>query len=152
MAIRRSSPNVSLIALAAIVGMLSVGGTASACSGKQTSSPRSCCSTRPSSDCGCCVATPADAMPEPDSLAASPGRILEAAPAPPCECRADEPTPTPGRPAQRAAVERIEAGAGEVLPSLVAAARPVPSLARRLIANESPPDSPLFLRHSRLLI
>lgn len=152
MASRPRTPNVFLIALAAIVGMLSFGGTASACSAESSPKARSCCATRPSSGCGCCVATPAEDRRESDSLAASPGRVPQAAPAPACECRADEPTPTPGRPAQRASVERTEAGMGEALLSLVPADRTGPSLARGLIPNESPPDSPLFLRHSRLLI
>ena len=71
---------------------------------------------------------------------------------PSCECRASEPAAPSERRAQRTSTERPEVKGFETFATLAPAVRPSPSLGRLLLANESPPKSPLYLRTSRLLI
>lgn len=156
MTTRRPNSNIFLIAFAAIVGMLSFGDVASACTTKPVSAPKACCAERPPSECGCC--TPGETLPSSgvssraDAIVGSPARVLSQAPTPSCECRASEPAAPSERPAQRTSTERSEAKGFETFATIATVVRPSPLLGRLLLANESPPKSPLYLRTSRLLI
>jgi hypothetical protein len=145
------------IALAAVLGMLSVAGGASACEAKRaTKALPSCCVGGPSGTCGgCCGPAEAEAPAVPTAV----GRSVEpaaieighAVPSRSCECRSDEPAPlaprleprpSPGRPDHdRASVVAFSfEGCG--------AAGSIPPVAR----VSGPPHTPLYLRMSRLLI
>lgn len=144
------------VALLAIVGMVSVADVASACTTKPVSAPKACCADRPPSECGCC--TPGETRPSSgvashvDSFVTSPARVLSQAPSASCECRASVPAAPSERPAQRTPTEQSEVKTLESLATVAPVVRPLPSLARLLQPNESPPKSPLYLRTSRLLI
>jgi hypothetical protein len=140
--------------LAAIVGILSVAGEASACStmnrGKAT---RSCCAGLSRSAC-CCEAETAETRPEsPDSQAvgmtADGGRLL--APGSPCECRVGDPTESAPQPKSASSRHRIDRD-GVRSVELNVDIRPAIARAPVGLATETPPRTPLYLRTSRLLI
>lgn len=153
---RRPNTNIFLVAFAAIVGMLSFADVASACSTKPVPAPRACCAVRPPGECGCCGES--QSLPAPpqasrlNAIASSPAGDFRQAPRSSCECRASEPAAPTERPAQRTGTDRTDVERGETLAALSLAVRPAPAPAHRLLPNESPPKSPLYLRTSRLLI
>jgi hypothetical protein len=153
---RRPRTNIILVAFAAIVGMFSFADVASACSVKPVSAPRACCASRPPGECGCCGEGQALALASPgtrvDAAISSSVRIVTQASTPSCECRASEPAAPSERPAQRTGVDRPDAGSGESLCAVEPSSCPTFRPALQLLANESPPRSPLYLRTSRLLI
>ncbi|AMV38108.1 hypothetical protein [Planctomyces sp. SH-PL62] len=142
-----------LVALLAIAGMVS----ASACTTKPASASRTCCASRPSSECDCCapgemrpssgVASRADA-----AIVTPAARAIDQAPSASCECRASEPAAPSERPAQRTSPNHSEIQDLGLSVAVAPALKSSPSLARLLLPNESPPGSPLYLRTSRLLI
>lgn len=153
----RPRPRSLWVALLAIAGMVSVADVASACTTKVAPAPRACCAERAPSDCGCCV--PGRPLPSSpavaarfEAIASSPDGVLHQAPASSCECRASEPAAPSERPAQRTSTERSEVRGLGSSAAVLPADRPSPPLGRLLLANESPPRSPLYLRTSRLLI
>jgi hypothetical protein len=99
----RHHPRLPWFALAAIVGMLSMVGEASARPVKgATEAPKSCCVVPPPSDCCCCPAKPKPLMPAVERSAMLPtGEARLSAPAIPCECRTDEPADPYSKPESR---------------------------------------------------
>lgn len=156
MTARRPSTNIFMVAFAAIVGMLSFADVASACSTKPVPAPRACCAVRPPGECGCCgESRTLPSSPQAsrlDAIVSSSAGIALQAPTPSCECRASEPAAPTERPAQRTGTDRTDVERGETLAALSLVVRPAPAPAHRLLPNESPPKSPLYLRTSRLLI
>jgi hypothetical protein len=141
------------IALAAVAGVLSVSGTASACSagaaGKATSS---CCTARPDTACGCCgeaVDVPSPAVgTRVDSHHEAGSRVI---PAGRCVCRPERPPVPAGAPQSRPAErpsERLFDGAITVDAAPASAARLRSS---PLSPSGSTPDAPVYLRTARLL-
>ena len=155
MTTRRPSSNIFLIAFAAIVGMLSFGDIASACTTKPASAPKACCASRPTAECGCCPSGETQAASvhasRAEAIVPTASRVVAQASTPSCECRASEPAAPTKRPAQRTSSERSEVKGFESFVFLAPATRPS-LLAHFALQNESPPKSPLYLRTSRLLI
>jgi hypothetical protein len=153
MIIPRHHLRLSHIALAAIVGMLSMVGEASArMPGGLSDSAKSCCIVPMPSDCCCC---PAKA----NSLAASAGRSTEiangetrlAAPAGSCECRSNEPAAPASKPESRSPDRRTErVSEGAVDTSFFV--RPPVTSSRFIPPTDGPPNSPLHLITIRLQI
>jgi hypothetical protein len=145
-----------LVALLAIVGMVSVADVASACTTKPASAPKACCASRPTTECGCCTSGETHASSAHTSrvgaIVSSPARVLYQAPSPSCECRASAPAAPSELPAQRTSTERSEVNSLEVFFTVTPVLKSRPSLGRLLLPNESPPRTPLYLRTSRLLI
>lgn len=141
------------VALAAIAGILSLAGDASACRVSDAApAGRSCCVGRSPADC-CCkgpVAAPERTATAPAPIGAS--RPSLGIPSPGCECRPGEPTAPTDRPAQRVHDDRPDAGrAYDLAPGFV----PVPGLppaSRPIEPTASPPKAPIYLRTARLLI
>ncbi len=145
------------IALAAVVGMVSLPGAASACLTKQANAPRSCCASRPASACGCCTteASPPASVDAP--LAESASSLVTAtvheARSGSCECRANDPaSPSGPRPAERRAEKRSEFDRYDSFSNHSAPLQVRVPLARLLMSNAVSPKSPLYLRISHLLI
>jgi hypothetical protein len=150
----RSYLRLSSIALAAIVGMLSVAGEAVACSAKDPGAgARSCCASPSRSAC-CCEAEKAE--PGPPSiertavgLLSGSGHLL--APNSPCECRTggpNEPAPKPQSPTSERRTDQERARSFESILEFC----PTTIFFSLIPPTESPPGVPLYLRSSRLLI
>ena len=145
---------LSSIALAAIVGMLSVAGEAAACSTKGSSdNTRSCCATPSRSAC-CCVAETAEPSPRPIEHTAV-GLAGESehhlAPDSSCECRPSrpsEPAPKPQSPTSERRTDQDRARSFESILGI----RPRITFVSLVSSTESPPGAPIYLRASRLLI
>jgi hypothetical protein len=156
MALFRHHSRLAWVAVAAIMGMLSVAGDASASTADVAprGDIRSCCAE---GRCTVCCCKPAEAPPRPrpaDRSAALPSKGGDiAAPARPCECRSSEPaTPAP-KPESRSSEGRGDQARGEpVDPALDAGPPPAATFARLILPTSSPPKSPLYLRIARLLI
>jgi hypothetical protein len=142
------------IALAAIVGMLSVvsNASASATSGASQNGARACCLKRVCTVC-CCPSASASSSPltagRSEALLSTEGRFT--APARPCECRSSEPASPASRHDSRSSEDRADQTSGESAQLNVYAPTAV-TFARRNLPTASPPKSPLYLRTSRLLI
>lgn len=135
--------------LAAIVGMLSVAGEASACSIKAASkAARSCCTSAPAS--ACCCETPG---PGSSHLSRAPSLIGNslAVPNPTCECRPGTPGDPAPKPASPSSERRTDQGRVESV-DLTHEVPPSLTFARIVLPANSPPKTPLYLRTSRLLI
>jgi hypothetical protein len=143
---------VSWIALAAIAGMLSVGGRVSACSTEPAAKPAgSCCVAQPVLPC-CCEPETAPAREFGERPTVSPVRTpIATTPARSCECRSDRPAAPASKPESRPAQVRAEKGIDESLPVIRVAVRPTVFIGYGGSPNASRADLPLFLRHSRLL-
>jgi hypothetical protein len=149
----RHHPRLPWFALAAIVGMLSMVGEASARTVKgATQAPKSCCVVPPPSECCCCPAKAKPLIPAIELSAMFPtdGARLSA-PAVPCECRSDEPADPASKPESRTDEQRSDR-AGEELAGSTFAAPPSATFAHFVPPTGSPPKSPLYLRTTRLLI
>jgi hypothetical protein len=143
---------VPLVALWAIIGMLSVTGEASACSMTAASAAsRACCTASAGSAC-CCESTTVESQPEPvarTTVLPAAGGLF--APKTPCECREGEPTEPaskPGQPSPERRTDQDRNGSVE----LTFEVRPAIVFVRLISPTESPPGAPLYLRTSRLLI
>lgn len=149
----RRQPRLLWIALAATVGMVSLPGVASACSKTPAVVSRSCCASRPASDCGCCKT---EASPRAfHAESARPAVIATAfeAPSGGCECRSDDPaTPSRPQPAERRTEDRSGLDRADS-PGLLATLPwgPIP-VARLLTSAATQVRVPLYLRISHLLI
>jgi hypothetical protein len=139
-----------LVALAAIVGMLSAVGEVSACTATRRAAG-ACCDGRDRSAC-CCEAGKAGPQPRSADGARthSPSGGGLRAPDASCQCRSGGPTdpaPKPRSPSseRRTDPDRIRS----VGP--VTHVRPTTALVRLIPPTESPPGNPLYLRTSRLL-
>jgi hypothetical protein len=144
----------SWIALAAVIGMLSVVGNASAST--RNFAPQNgtlaCCLKR---ICTVCCCPPASASSGPLTTGRSVALLSRegsfSSPARPCECRSSEPGSPASRQESRSSEGRGDEVHGEpvqlnvLAPTAVIFARPVAPTA-------SPSKSPLYLRHARLLI
>jgi len=130
-------------ALAAIVGMVSLVGEASACPVKAA---RPCCVTRKACCCKATNAEVSEAAPDTsqvrDDLAAAPAS---------CECRSNDSPEPARRPESRTSGRRADRDRGE--PVVLVA-----EVTRRLViaavepSRDRPPDRPVYLVTSRLLI
>jgi hypothetical protein len=149
----RHHPRLPWFALAAIVGMLSMVGEASARTMKGTAdAPKSCCVMPPPSDCCCCPAKAKPLVPAIEQPAASPtGEARLSVPAVPCECRSDEPADPASKPESRNLEQRPER-TGEKAADSPFVTVPSTRLALFVPPTGSPPKSPLYLRTTRLLI
>jgi hypothetical protein len=149
----RSNLRLPYFVLAAIVGMLSVAGEASACSTKRASTaPSACCVGGGQSAC-CCEAKKTELPLESSgrTLARSTNEASHFTPAPSCECRSgnsNEPAPKPESPAPR---HRTDQDRVESPEPIVDVNRAV-AIARFILPSASPPATPLYLRTSRLRI
>ena len=144
----------ALIALAAVVAILSFGGdaTAQTATSSARKAVRSCCSSRVC-PAGCCSprSTAADSsvgdrLPLPATRSA---RMT--GPPSSCECQSDE----PAAPASRPESEPVGGRPAEELNEVASLPIPptYPGLVARLIERDPwPPGSPLYLATSRLLI
>jgi hypothetical protein len=141
-----------LVALWAIVGMLSVTGEVSACSTKAASrAGRACCAASAGSAC-CCESTTVESQPE--SVAGTtvlPDASGLFAPKTPCQCRRGEPTEPASKPGQPSSQRRTDQGRNGSV-GLTFEVRPAVVFVRLIPPTESPPGEPLYLRTSRLLI
>jgi hypothetical protein len=140
-----------LVALWAIVGMLSVTGEVSACSTKAASrASRACCTGSASSAC-CCKPATVESQPEPVArTTALPPTGRHFAPNTPCECEGEptEPASKPGSPSPERRTDKDRSGPVE----LTFEVRPVVVFVRLIPPTESPSRTPVYLRTSRLLI
>lgn len=148
------------IALAAIVGVLSSAGGASAgAMGGGSGHGGDCCAARPMDDCGCCTApAPSRAARGGEPAAVVEDRALTRSATlrhgtRPCVCRAEDPA-APASKGERPTSERRQSSERtfvcEVLQ--VVDEQPSPFATRRLLPGSSPPRAPLYLRTLRLLI
>jgi hypothetical protein len=142
------------IALVAVAGVLSVPGTASACTaGIAAKATRSCCAGRPATACGCCGDAGRASMPtrEPrvDAYRAPAPRVV---PTGPCACR-PEGSPAPARAPESRLVEhptdRVSDGTINGLVVLTTAAC---LTSHASSPSGSTPGTPVYLRTARLLI
>lgn len=138
---------LALVALAAIIGMLSSAEGVAACSEfAATDRGSNCCDFRPMDACGGCEtsATPQVEHREQPRSAAS-GHSAS-----PCECRADVPK-APASKSERPSSERRQ-GTEQVAAEVRHAAEDTrPSPSHLVTPGDSPPGCPLYLRTSRLL-
>lgn len=150
---RRPSTHVILVAFATIVGMLSLADIGSACTTKAAAMPAACCVDRPKAACGCCTSgqlpTPvADA----DAIVSAPARVPFQASTPACECRESQPAAPSERQAPRTTSERNDVQGVGSFAVYVPPAHNSPSPGHVRLPNESPPESPIYLRTSRLRV
>jgi len=138
------------LALAAIVGMLSVAGEASACSVQRASTAASACCAGTA-----CCCEPTKVEPHPESADRTTSLPLGgdglSLPASPCHCRPSEPTEPASKsesPSPERRTDQDRARSGE----LIFGFRPAIVFVRPVLPTESPPRAPLYLRISRLLI
>ncbi len=153
---RRHHPNLLWTALVALMGLLSVGNYASACS--EVKAPKACCASNHARNCGCCGSSaPTAAAVRPEgvewtSLSAAP-TVNVSLPGSTCECRANDPAAPAPKPESRSSDEsRTDQGHDEVISYLAYAPRPFRAACRLVSANVSPPKSPLYLRTLHLLV
>jgi hypothetical protein len=149
-------------ALLAVMGTLCVPGEGSASTGKARAAEMfrqgCCCVTKPASGC-CCetetplslntpAAAPRDGLPAP-ATALEPRDSSRAGS---CRCGYSDPV-TPG---SKSSINSTEGETDSVatlpLGAFVMPERPAPAFGRYVSSRGSPPRSPLYLRHSRLLI
>jgi hypothetical protein len=141
------------VALAAIIGMLSVAGEASACSMKAAKKAASACCTGNSQSACCCDADKVESKFQSSELTLV-RTLPEAgaiAPASSCECRPGNPTepaskPESGTSRHQTDQDRVRSA------SLISEIRPAIIFVRLALPTERPPATPLYLRMSRLLI
>jgi hypothetical protein len=141
------------IVLAAILGLFSIVGEASASTPTATprNSARACCIGRVCSAC-CCV--PADAVSSPAAVKKSvviPARPTLTSPVPLCECRPGGPT-SPASKTEPCSFEDHSSQASATPPEMTVEHRPAITLVWIIPSTGNPPKSPLYLRTSRLLI
>lgn len=142
------------IALAAIVGLLSVAGESAACEAKSTpKAARSCCASRSSSDCGGCCGFVEDS-----SRPAANGRSVAAAaevglavPQRQCECRSGGPAAPAPKPESRPAQTRPDRDRDTDVAFFIEDSAAV-TFAPLTPRPSGSPKTPLYLRTSRLLI
>jgi hypothetical protein len=142
------------IALAAIVGMLSVVGDASASttSGAPQNGARACCLKRVCTVCCCTPASASSGLSTTARSVALPSREGSfSSPARPCECRSGEPASPASRHESRPSDDRADQMHGESVELNVRGPTAV-TFARLILPTASPPKSPLYLRTARLLI
>ena len=143
----------SLIALAAIVGMLSMVGEASARNpGGSSNTPKSCCVVTTPADCCCCPAKP-DSLPfsAGRSTGVATGETRVATPDRSCECRSNEPAAPASKPESRSQEQRSErVSEGAFDTSFFV--RPSVTSSRYIPPTGGPPNSPLPLLTIRLQI
>jgi hypothetical protein len=142
------------VVLAAIVGMLSAAGGASA----STSYPesrgpgRSCCVRRVCAKCCCPPASDVSGRPLVGrSATVAPGGSRLSTPAPLCECRPGRPKLPASSTDPRFSEHRQEQVADHAV-ELIVESLPAISPVRIVLSSALPPKSPLYLRNSRLLI
>ncbi len=141
------------IALAAIVGMLSMVGEASARATSGASEARKACCVAPTpADCCCCPAKadprPASAGPQDPSIASG---VRLAASDRPCGCRADTPAAPASKP-ESSSRERRPERADEASVATAFVPYAPGSFARSVPPTGSPPSFPLSFLISRLRI
>ena len=136
------------LVLAAIVGMLSAAGEASACSALRAGKPISgCCARRAQSAC-CCQAKTVKSRPE--SSRHTLGGIGSSAEEAACVCRPGapaDPAPKPRSPSDERRTPQDRTGSVEPTNELYLAI----AFVRLVPPTESPPGAPLYLRTSHLL-
>ena len=147
---------LSLVALAAVMGMLSWVSdvSASPATSVRRDGVRSCCLKRACNAC-CCApsrgATAERVSSGRPSLLSFAGVGMSNAPAFPCECRTNDPaTPAP-KPGTRSDERRPNQGCGEPVDRALGS-EPALRVDRLAPAAASRPEFPLYLRNARLLI
>jgi len=142
------------IALAAVVGLLSVVGDASAStgSGARRSGALACCLKRVCTVC-CCIPASASLLPETTerSVAVSPRGGALATSARPCDCRSGEPAAPASRQESRSSEDRADQDQS-VSVSLTIHSPTSVTFGRLILPTASAPKSPLYLSTARLLI
>jgi hypothetical protein len=142
------------IALAAIVGILSVVGdaSASAASAAARNVASSCCVKRVCTGC-CCSPESGSTAPlaTERSVAVRPSEGGLSTPSRPCECRSSEPGSPASRDESRFSEDRADQASGESV-SLNGHVPAAVTFTRHNLPTASPPKSPLYLRTARLLI
>jgi len=153
MASRRRRLLFPLVAVMATAGMLSMAGEASACSAKRASkTTRGCCAGSPRSVC-CCDARTPELLPQSTGRSAvvNPEQADVGVPGSSCTCRLGEPANRASKSGSRPSGYRAEYGRAAFA---VQRSRTLPGT--RLACSGLPtgiePESPLYLRTSRLLI
>ena len=140
------------IAIAAIVGMLSVAPEVSACSPTRASLAASaCCTGRTGSACCCEPATSESQSGSSDRTTITPTADGRLASQPLCECRPGKPTEPASKPVTPVSEHRTghdRTGSMERAFDV----RPIAAPDRLILPTESSPTSPLYIRTSRLLI
>jgi hypothetical protein len=146
----------------AVMGTLCVPGGASAATGQARAAEMfrkgCCCVTKPASGCCCETKTPlsltAPAQAPVDGLPAPASAIerVDDSRVGSCPCGFSEPA-APGSKSSQGSIER-ETDSAATLPlgAFVVPERPAPAFGRYVSSRGSPPRSPLYLLHSRLLI
>jgi hypothetical protein len=149
---RRHIFRLSLLALVAVAGMLSVVTDASASTPKRSSanSTDACCLKRVCTVC-CCESASASATRKTNSTLPRGEASLASRPAPPCECRSGDPVAPAPRPEPRPTDPRPERDRGAPVDLTLDSPRSA------TFATVVPPASglskaPLHLRTTRLLI
>jgi hypothetical protein len=140
-------------ALAAIVGMLSMVGEASARSTSGAAGARkSCCVVSTPADCCCCPAKAEPLAPSVGPKAAIVAvEVRLSASDRPCECRSDEPA-APASRLESSPTRLLSERAHEEVVATAFSVRPLASLCRFDSPPGSPPKSPIYLLTTRLLI
>jgi hypothetical protein len=148
----RSYLHIPSLAFAAIMGMLSVVGEASACSAKGPGKAMgACCAGPDQSACCCDQVEPRPALTDRTAVGmpGGTGRLL--APDSPCECRPGEPTESAPKPESSSSENRTDRESTRSLEQ-VFPVQPTIAVDRLVQPTQSPPGTPLYLRTSRLLI
>jgi hypothetical protein len=141
------------IALAAILGMSSVVGNASASTtaGVPKNGSLACCLKRVCTVCCCTPAPASDPSKTERSMALPSSESGLYSSARPCECRSGGPGSPASRHESRSSEDRHDETQGEPVDLSVHVPTAVP-FARLMVPTANPPKSPLYLRTARLLI
>ena len=148
--------------LMAVMGTLCVPGGTYAATGQARAAEMfrkgCCCVTKPASGCCCETKKPlrlnAPAVGPTDGLpAVTPAaQQVDRSRAGSCPCGFSDPA-SPGSKSEPTSVEsEPDAGATLPLEAFITPERPSPAFGRDVVSRGSPPWSPLYLRHSRLII
>ncbi len=148
MSVIRSQLRLTSIVLAAIAGMVSLTGEATACSAKAA---RSCCTGSSGPACCCEAGKPVSAPRSIERFSVGmprgTGRLLAADPE--CECRIGGPTEPATRPRSARPEVRPDSSPARIFES-IPEFRPTIPLVAVVPPTGSPPGLPLYLRASRL--
>ena len=141
------------IALAAIVGLLSMAGETTACELRSApKAARSCCASRPASGaCGACCGTPEGPATVAGSAIPASVEVGPVHPRQNCECRSGEPASPAPKPESRPGQTRPDRDRDAEVASSFEERSPV-TFAPLVPRLDGPPKIPLYLRTSRLLI
>ena len=142
------------IAFLAVIGIVSAGDSANACSRVGAPKPMACCELNPAPNCDCCDKIEVIGGVAPQwSLSVEPLRIELASPTNSCECRPDAPstpasTPAPssfGDPRSDQVFDEVDLDFGNV-------ARLPARLIRTLLSDDFAAKTPLYLRTLHILV